>query len=203
MRTIESTDTITAIANSSRGTTSGRIAVLQDGGIIRKGSRGRHGGVEWNESECVSALLAVVLDHPHGADVADRIKRIRALPLVYSRSNPLESRASLEAAIRGSFKFVAGLSLHPLHTLGKALDAIVRDMRDGTFNAWTGGADSDVVCDFHHEGQSAVLMIDQPDRNQSAVFGFGFDRDQPSATEKFVRIRMAAFTRLAEAMGPP
>src|SRR5665213_4302476 len=126
MRTKELIKFTADFLDAKVGTVADHVATLQNAELIQKGTPGRFGGLDMTESDGVAAILAVTLDRPRGESAAAMVARLRSLPLSDARHNPLDTGAVIDQ-MRAAFRFVKGLSVHPLATLGDVLDGLVRD----------------------------------------------------------------------------
>lgn len=207
MKTIELTEIISKVSDSPLRTVKGHAQACQIGGLMQRGKRGRYGGADMCESDCVNLLLAASLNHPRGEGVAKSVKRIRSLKLRHVVTLPEVPNDELEPRIRTVFGFVNGLSIaNPLIECGDALESIVRDMRDGTFDKWAGDDYVDVTATFLDLGRSVLISIHRkaksgPSRQIALSFMPGSDL-RKSIIEKSVTWNTAIFRRLAEALGP-
>lgn len=185
------------------GTAADYIADLQANNLHGKGTRGRYGGADLNESDVVNGVLAMALDHPRGQSVATAVRRVRTMRLTGTFFNPLQN-VSPEDAARHAFAAVRELNIinHKNLTVGGMLDALVRAMRSDAFTKWVNGNTFTICADIYDNGRHVSLTIDRPTSNESVVFGFdAVDAAKSSDIEKIVRINSKLLLKLADALG--
>lgn len=204
MKTIELTGIISEADNSPMRTVQGHAQTCQIGGIMQRGERGRYGGADMRESDCVNLLLAASLNHPRGESLVKNVRRIRAMPL-RSVIYPMPPDISDDERSNVVRRFLSGLSLKTdVLPCGEALETIIRDMRTGAFDAWVGAAKIEVSAKFDERDRSAMIVIQDmsDDRRNVALY---FSRDggaREVAIERSVIWNTAVFRRFAEALGP-
>jgi hypothetical protein len=188
--------TLSDLTSLALGTSADRVKTLQQAGMVTKGSRGRHGGVIMTSTDRINGLLACVFEPMGNESHSVTVTRIRRLRLALALYNPLTSKLSSKDNARSAFQVAEGLGLN-FDDLGVALDGIVDCMRTGAFEKWKDSLPASVSVHFHGE-RRAMLVLEQPQVNISAIFDFT-DGQAPAQMpiERSMRLNTEVFRRLA------
>jgi hypothetical protein len=174
-------------------TVSATVQQLQNESLISKGSRGRHGGADLTATDVTNALLALTLDHAHGAPVGDSVRRVRGLfhdepPSAFDIPYPHELWCFTSA------------------TAGDALDGIIRDIQAGRIEAWASGEPFKLTVSMFNDGSRVFVSLSKrlhATDNRAAIQAFARAGAAPGMVERQTILHFEWFKRIAQALGPP
>lgn len=176
------------------GTVLDRAKALRAAGLLSKGRQGPDRGAAMTSTDAINVLLAAVLEHKRGDDVASNVRRARMLPA-----------AGETLAIPGGFAI--GLAVFEAPAAGTALDALLDDLRTARFATWAGGESYRLTVAIENRGDLVFLALDKPKRDEldvrSAMHAFAAPDRRPPAVERQTTISGEIFAKLAAALGPP
>jgi hypothetical protein len=165
--------------------------LLRAADLLNKGNRGRYAGARMTTSDAINWLIALVLDHQRGDDVAGNVRRVRGL----SHDEPPTILPP---------GFTTGLTGFNAATAGKALENLLDDIRAGRMDSWAAGEKYKLAASFESRGQSVFLSIQRD--NQRGIQSFtapGYAKRSQALIERNVTIYHELFLQLAEKLGPP
>jgi hypothetical protein len=190
MKTHELAATLSSTLEKPVATILDRVSTLQAGLLFSKGTRGRSGGLDLTETDVTNLLLACELRPARGADVCDLVRKVRGMfhdqPPVIWPSNLTKS-----------------LTCFSRVTAGEMLDAVLADLRKGTFDRWSAGQAFRLNAGIFHNGASVFISLDRGD-DERAIAGYAKRgwMSERSSVERQTTLDHRWFKHLAERLGP-
>ena len=172
-----------------------RAKPLRDAELLSKNGHGPRSGARMTNADAVNSILANVLDHKRGENIATAVRRVRAL-------RPDESLSELPIG------FSRGLACFEARSAGTALDALLADIRTGRLATWANGERYELQVTLDSRGQSVLFSLTKPQRHaldyRSAIQGFATPAflNRTKLVERTITIGGDVFLKLAAALGP-
>jgi hypothetical protein len=197
MRSGDLISALSAFTQMPVGTVQDRIRPLQAEGLVTRGKQGPHAGARMTETDCTNALLACLIDHGRGKDVAQNVRFARSFPRV--------------EVTHFDEHFAAEMTLPRAPDFGAAIDALLTDVRFGAYalveKQTPNRLNLSLMLDF--ENKNAVIGFSRMPTEQlvegTGVLNLYFGSKTPHRMPIFrnVNVRGDVFTELGRALGPP
>jgi hypothetical protein len=152
------------------GTVADRGKALRAADMLTVGVQGPGRGADMTARDAVNLVLANVLDHRRGDDVAAKVQHLRATPILAPMFTEA-GRAIGDGRRIARFAGVLGFTL--AETLGDALDALVRDMQTGAFAKWAGDELYHLTLELVSDGY-AQIYLDRAHRNEAIIYRYDY-----------------------------
>jgi hypothetical protein len=204
MRTVKAQNFYSDRFEVPQKTVAARITNLQAEGLVAKGSPGRHGGVDLEESDAINIAFSLILDLPYGADIGAEVRRLRDLPVTaaFTTKSVDADPRDVEANARAAHEFCSGLAICRTYKFGDALDSLIRDFRKGSYAQWA-RHEGFLGTEIRDNGASASIFIDRGTVANSATFNFGSLNAHPSRFwMRTMRLHHEFFRDVAQELGP-
>ncbi|HWK96177.1 MAG TPA: hypothetical protein VNR39_12215 [Pseudolabrys sp.] len=171
------------------GTVKDVAKALRAGGLLSVKGRGPRSGARMTERDVVNWTLGLIVDKPHGADLAGVVQYCRDLHTADVMRFGLDD-------LEGFFSATPGL----------ALELIIRELRPGGRLA-TRTEPLNINAAINTRGDSVITSFrpgDVPEKGvRVAMQTFGRELDYTAPVNKSVSLNMPFFTGIADALGPP